>query len=71
MGYSVVLEWRGNTCFGIGWAETYSKKTQKRNELKRRNTKGALMCIKAPFSIWRPQPDLNRCCRRERPVSWT
>ena len=20
---------------------------------------------------WRPQPDLNRCCRRERPVSWT
>ncbi len=21
--------------------------------------------------IWRPQPDLNRCCRRERPVSWT
>ena len=19
--------------------------------------------------IWRPQPDLNRCCRRERPVS--
>ncbi len=21
--------------------------------------------------VWRPQPDLNRCCRRERPVSWT
>jgi hypothetical protein len=21
--------------------------------------------------LWRPQPDLNRCCRRERPVSWT
>ena len=20
---------------------------------------------------WRPQPDLNRCCRRERPMSWT
>jgi hypothetical protein len=20
---------------------------------------------------WRPQPDLNRCRRRERPVSWT
>ena len=24
-----------------------------------------------PVFIWRPQPDLNRCCRRERPVSWT
>ena len=22
-----------------------------------------------PQKIWRPQPDLNRCCRRERPVS--
>ena len=21
--------------------------------------------------LWRPQPDLNRCCRRERPMSWT
>jgi hypothetical protein len=21
--------------------------------------------------LWRPQPDLNRCYRRERPVSWT
>ena len=20
------------------------------------------------FFIWRPQPDLNRCCRRERPL---
>ena len=23
------------------------------------------------YAQWRPQPDLNRCCRRERPVSWT
>ena len=23
------------------------------------------------FLIWRPQPDSNRCCRRERPMSWT
>ena len=21
--------------------------------------------------MWRPRPDLNRCCRRERPMSWT
>jgi hypothetical protein len=36
--------------------------------------KGDLLCIcsKSPVWIhWRPQPDSNRCCRRERPVSWT
>ena len=31
--------------------------------------KKGLTLIANPGHIWRPQPDLNRCCRRERPVS--
>ncbi len=30
--------------------------------------KGAAIKL-TPRNHWRPQPDLNRCCRRERPVS--
>lgn len=45
--------------FGYGEAEGSKKKAC---QLERADT---------PFCIWRPQPDLNRCCRRERPVSWT
>ena len=47
--------------------DTNSKKTTKMQKIKalKSNTQGFYN------SSWRPQPDLNRCCRRERPVSWT
>ena len=45
-----------------------TKKARKRGTKK----KGAAIDVLQPIDfIWRPQPDLNRCCRRERPVSWT
>gem|GEM_PF-3336652 len=37
----------------------------------RTEQKGARSTRPGPSIVWRPQPDLNRCCRRERPMSWT
>jgi hypothetical protein len=36
-----------------------------------RKEKGLLIRATLLKTHWRPQPDLNRCYRRERPVSWT
>ena len=46
----------------------WTKKARKRGTKKKG---GATDMVQPLVFIWRPQPDLNRCCRRERPVSWT
>ena len=48
---------------GAGYAEVVKKCFQR--------SKRSSVGLTTPYFIWRPQADLNRCCRRERPVSWT
>ncbi len=56
---------------GIGRQSTFHGMRQSKSRLGRRYPPGGNQGVISYWIRWRPQRDLNPCCRRERPVSWT